>query len=52
MHGAEILNHFNQESFVCCLSFQLPNLFVQPLDYTIYHQDLVFENNIRGKRTV
>lgn len=30
----------------------LPNLFIQPLDYTIYHQDLVFENNIRGKRTV
>jgi hypothetical protein len=52
MHGAEILNQFNQEPFVCCLSFQLPNLFVQPLDYTIYHQDLVFENNIRGKRTV
>ncbi|KAJ4446915.1 hypothetical protein ANN_13616 [Periplaneta americana] len=30
----------------------LPNLFIQPLDYTIYHQDLVFENNIRGTRTV
>ncbi|XP_069696397.1 uncharacterized protein [Periplaneta americana] len=34
------------------LRVTLPNLFIQPLDYTIYHQDLVFENNIRGTRTV
>lgn len=34
------------------LRVTLPNLFIQPLDYTIYHQDLVFENNIRGTRSV
>jgi hypothetical protein len=34
------------------LFFQLSNLFIQPLDYTIYHQNLIFENNIRGTRTV
>ncbi|KDR09953.1 uncharacterized protein LOC110838372 isoform X2 [Zootermopsis nevadensis] len=34
------------------LRLTLPNLFIQPLDYTIYHQDIVFENNIRGTRTV
>ncbi|CRL04420.1 CLUMA_CG017506, isoform A [Clunio marinus] len=30
----------------------LPNLFVQPLDYSIYSVNLIFENNIRGMRTV
>ncbi|KAJ9576434.1 hypothetical protein L9F63_006647 [Diploptera punctata] len=30
----------------------LPNLFVQPLDYSIYHNNLIFENNIRGTRSV
>lgn len=30
----------------------LPKLFIQPLDYSIYHPDLIFENNIRGVRTV
>uniref|UniRef100_A0A1B6JPQ6 Uncharacterized protein n=1 Tax=Homalodisca liturata TaxID=320908 RepID=A0A1B6JPQ6_9HEMI len=34
------------------LSNTLPKLFVQPLDYSIYHQNLIFENNIRGTRTV
>ncbi|XP_065334299.1 uncharacterized protein LOC135935700 [Cloeon dipterum] len=30
----------------------LPKLFIQPLDYSVYHPDVIFENNIRGKRTV
>lgn len=30
----------------------LPDLFIQPLDYSIYHPDLIFENNIRGTRSV
>lgn len=30
----------------------LPFLFVKPLDYSIYHPNLIFENNIRGTRTV
>uniref|UniRef100_A0A1B6G2B4 Uncharacterized protein n=1 Tax=Cuerna arida TaxID=1464854 RepID=A0A1B6G2B4_9HEMI len=34
------------------LSNTLPKLFVQPLDYSIYHQNLIFENNIRGTKTV
>ncbi|XP_017784546.1 PREDICTED: uncharacterized protein C6orf136 homolog [Nicrophorus vespilloides] len=34
------------------LSESLPKLFVQPLDYSIYHQDIIFENNIRGTQTV
>ncbi|CAB3367881.1 Hypothetical predicted protein [Cloeon dipterum] len=34
------------------LSDTLPKLFIQPLDYSVYHQDVIFENNIRGKRTV
>ncbi|XP_050694277.1 uncharacterized protein LOC126984582 [Eriocheir sinensis] len=34
------------------LAETLPKLFVQPLDYTIYAQNIVFENRIRGVRTV
>lgn len=34
------------------LAETLPELFLKPLDYTIYHQNLIFENNIRGTRTV
>uniref|UniRef100_A0A1B6KL10 Uncharacterized protein n=1 Tax=Graphocephala atropunctata TaxID=36148 RepID=A0A1B6KL10_9HEMI len=34
------------------LSKTLPKLFIQPLDYSIYHPNLIFENNIRGTRTV
>lgn len=34
------------------LSESLPNLFIQPMNYSIYHPNLVFENNIRGIRTV
>ncbi|XP_050098962.1 uncharacterized protein C6orf136 homolog [Anopheles aquasalis] len=34
------------------LSQTLPKLFVQPLDYSIYNPNLIFENNIRGTRTV
>ncbi|XP_055584955.1 uncharacterized protein C6orf136 homolog [Uranotaenia lowii] len=30
----------------------LPKLFIQPLDYSIYNPNLIFENNIRGMRTV
>ncbi|XP_058445385.1 uncharacterized protein C6orf136 homolog [Malaya genurostris] len=33
------------------LASTLPNLFLQPLDYSIYHPNLIFENNIRGIRT-
>ncbi|CAH2100391.1 unnamed protein product [Euphydryas editha] len=34
------------------LSNTMPNLFVKPLDYSIYHPNLVFVNNIRGVTTV
>ncbi|XP_026461686.1 uncharacterized protein C6orf136 homolog [Ctenocephalides felis] len=30
----------------------LPTLFIQPMDYSIYNPNLIFENNITGKRTV
>ncbi|XP_053678426.1 uncharacterized protein C6orf136 homolog [Anopheles nili] len=33
------------------LSQTLPKLFIQPLDYSIYNPNLIFENNIRGIRT-
>ncbi|KAI5631897.1 hypothetical protein NE865_15369 [Phthorimaea operculella] len=34
------------------LSATMPNLFVKPLDYSIYHPNLIFVNNIRGMTTV
>ncbi|VEN33502.1 unnamed protein product [Callosobruchus maculatus] len=34
------------------LGDNLPKLFIQPLDYTIYHPDIIFEDNIRNIRTV
>ncbi|XP_047536365.1 uncharacterized protein LOC125070511 [Vanessa atalanta] len=34
------------------LSNTMPSLFVKPLDYSIYHPNLVFVNNIRGVTTV
>nr|CAG4649508.1 EOG090X09QP [Scapholeberis mucronata]SVE93744.1 EOG090X09QP [Scapholeberis mucronata] len=34
------------------LTISLPRLFVKPMDYTIYSQDIVFDNRIRGVRTV
>ncbi|KAJ8734330.1 hypothetical protein PYW07_014881 [Mythimna separata] len=34
------------------LSATMPNLFVKPLDYSIYHPNMVFVNNIRGTTTV
>uniref|UniRef100_T1GTG1 Uncharacterized protein n=1 Tax=Megaselia scalaris TaxID=36166 RepID=T1GTG1_MEGSC len=34
------------------LSNTLPKLFIQPLDYSIYSPNLIFENNITGKHTV
>lgn len=30
----------------------LPDLFIRPMDYSVYNPNLVFENNIRGKSTV
>ncbi|KAG7159948.1 hypothetical protein Hamer_G017389, partial [Homarus americanus] len=45
--SAEQLSHvFNK------LAETLPKLFIQPLDYNIYSQDIVFENRIRGLTTV
>ncbi|XP_039745311.1 uncharacterized protein LOC120623376 [Pararge aegeria] len=34
------------------LSTTMPSLFVKPLDYSIYHPNLVFVNNIRGVTTI
>lgn len=34
------------------LSTTLPKLFIQPMNYQIYSPDIVFENRIRGTRTV
>lgn len=34
------------------LAETLPKLFIQPLDYTIYAQNIEFDNRIRGKITV
>nr|XP_045598649.1 uncharacterized protein LOC123758369 [Procambarus clarkii] len=34
------------------LAETLPKLFLQPLDYTIYSQNIVFDNRIRGVKTV
>nr|SVE75882.1 EOG090X09QP [Daphnia hispanica] len=34
------------------LSTTLPRLFIQPMNYKIYSQDIVFDNRIRGTRTV
>lgn len=34
------------------LSNTLPKLFVQPMDYSIYHPNLIFQDNIRGRQTV
>lgn len=33
------------------LSETMPNLFVKPMDYSIYHPELIFVNNIRGITT-
>ncbi|XP_063830347.1 uncharacterized protein LOC135079653 [Ostrinia nubilalis] len=34
------------------LSKTMPELFIKPLDYSIYHPNLVFVNNIRGITTI
>ncbi|KAL0896125.1 hypothetical protein ABMA27_012083 [Loxostege sticticalis] len=34
------------------LSKTMPDLFIKPLDYSIYHPNLVFVNNIRGITTI
>lgn len=33
------------------LANTLPKLFIQPMDYSVYNPNLIFENNIRGVRT-
>lgn len=33
------------------LSESLPVLFIKPMDYNIYHANMIFEDNIRGIRT-
>lgn len=43
----EKLDHVLKE-----LSETLPKLFIQSFDYNIYHPNIIFENNILGKRTV
>ncbi|XP_022919688.2 uncharacterized protein C6orf136 [Onthophagus taurus] len=40
------------ENIYNVLSESLPKLFIQPMDYSIYSPELIFENNIRGTRTV
>ncbi|XP_014251589.1 uncharacterized protein C6orf136 [Cimex lectularius] len=40
------------EKIYLTLSKMLPELFTTQHDYSIYHKDLIFENNIRGVRTV
>lgn len=34
------------------LEKSLPELFIKPHDYSIYHPNLIFENNIRGSKTI
>lgn len=34
------------------LADNLPKLFIQPFDYTIYHNNIIFEDHIRNVRTV
>ncbi|XP_025830268.1 uncharacterized protein C6orf136 homolog isoform X2 [Agrilus planipennis] len=34
------------------LSDNLPKLFIQTMDYNIYHENMIFENNITGRKTV
>lgn len=45
-HSSDLQNVYDT------LSKTLPTLFIQPMDYRIYSQNLIFENNIRGTRTV
>lgn len=33
------------------LADTLPKLFIQPMDYSIYHPEVVFEDHIRGIST-
>ncbi|XP_011871807.1 PREDICTED: uncharacterized protein LOC105564200 [Vollenhovia emeryi] len=39
------------QSIVDCLSQDLPKLFIKPQNFSIYTQDLIFVNNIRGVTT-
>lgn len=43
--GEQLTHVFN------ILAETLPKLFIQPLDYTVYHPDIIFEDNIRNIRT-
>lgn len=42
----EKLNHIYN-----VLGETLPKLFIQPLDYTIYHPNIIFEDHIRNIKT-
>lgn len=53
--GGQRTNNSNEESLTKVydvLRTTLPDLFIKPLDYSIYNPNLIFENNIRGTRTV
>lgn len=43
----EKLNHVHK-----VLADTLPKIFIQSLDYSIYHPNIIFENNILGKQSV
>lgn len=45
-------NAENLEKVFLVLRDNLPKLFTQVMDYSVYHPNLIFENNIRGTRTV
>lgn len=40
------------EKVFLTLSETLPRFFTHTMDYSIYHPELIFENNIRGTRTM
>lgn len=39
------------ENIYNSLAHGLPNLFTQPLDYSLYHDKMIFEDHIRNIRT-
>lgn len=50
----DAVGHPNQEDLnkaFKSLSEHIPNLFVHPMDYSIFHPQVITENNINGKRT-
>lgn len=51
----DLEKHPNQEDLhkaFTTLSTNMPNLFTNAMDYSIFSPDVIFENNITGKRTV